>query len=691
MVRQCDNGGGYQNKFTGNIPVCYADEPGLWRVLFSPVSPSPTYTVGPLTVINRQLALTPSSGTNFVPGISSLTLTPATYSYTNGTWYRVGRIEYATSGTVGTFTVKKGGVHKLVATDAVCGVQEATYLVNYECDQSILNSSYAFDITTLNGTATISSSPAGPFNTHMVVDGDITITNNGTNVNWSKWNGLNYDPITVCVKSGASIVVENQAYLFMDNVTLYSCDYWDGIRVDDDGGLDFFASNMNNAEVGIFSKNNSTVRVFGPNEFEDNGMHMAVLDCDSPNTIWGGHLKSLVSTTQNNSDYATLLASGDMLTSPMVFIQNSEYCHMLEVNFDQRDDNDADAIVYSGIEMSDVQNTNFEYCHFMDNLAYGAYLRDCSNMMIKKNRAGSHIVNVSTPQYNPAVPYTNTGMKMDQCFDIFMERSTIESCDTGLMFFQNLDTTGASISILDSVSFQDCPFGIILAPEMNPWLNADNTVNDQAAAGYEINLRLDCNQFFGAEYAVSGSGILLNQGTASVGASNNFNTTDNPNLEWGVYWRSSNGGSAFTYNYKHANYNPTLGNNSNPNLDGQSVSAWPPEYNDNYIGTIGTSDKCAPAWSIYKRNPLGINPDSDNLLVTISPNPFQNQLTLTIEGNLSYTYRVYNAIGMLISQGFVLGDNNKVINTSDWKPGLYILNISEDNSIRNYQKKVIKY
>jgi hypothetical protein len=71
------------------------------------------------------------------------------------------------------------------------------------------------------------------------------------------------------------------------------------------------------------------------------------------------------------------------------------------------------------------------------------------------------------------------------------------------------------------------------------------------------------------------------------------------------------------------------------------------------------------------------------------PNPFQQNLNIVCEADKSYSLMVYNEIGQLI---FKLGGltGKTILETDDWKKGMYLIQIIENNSKNSYSRKAIK-
>lgn len=73
--------------------------------------------------------------------------------------------------------------------------------------------------------------------------------------------------------------------------------------------------------------------------------------------------------------------------------------------------------------------------------------------------------------------------------------------------------------------------------------------------------------------------------------------------------------------------------------------------------------------------------------VTVYPNPFKDQLSLSISSKEQYNISIVDAFGRIIYSQANEGDIT--INTSDWNNGLYLVNITRDNEIIHQEKLVL--
>jgi hypothetical protein len=67
-------------------------------------------------------------------------------------------------------------------------------------------------------------------------------------------------------------------------------------------------------------------------------------------------------------------------------------------------------------------------------------------------------------------------------------------------------------------------------------------------------------------------------------------------------------------------------------------------------------------------------------------------LDFTIDKEQLLNIKVYNVLGQAVfsnTSGFIQGSNKKVINTSDWAPGLYVVEIG--NTRFNSMKLVVTH
>jgi hypothetical protein len=73
--------------------------------------------------------------------------------------------------------------------------------------------------------------------------------------------------------------------------------------------------------------------------------------------------------------------------------------------------------------------------------------------------------------------------------------------------------------------------------------------------------------------------------------------------------------------------------------------------------------------------------------INVNPNPFNNQLRLT-NINSDSKITVFNLHGQIVFECLYVEENQLEINTNNWKSGIYLIKISDQNELLHF--KVVK-
>jgi uncharacterized repeat protein (TIGR01451 family) len=95
---------------------------------------------------------------------------------------------------------------------------------------------------------------------------------------------------------------------------------------------------------------------------------------------------------------------------------------------------------------------------------------------------------------------------------------------------------------------------------------------------------------------------------------------------------------------------------------------------------------CIDTSNCFGFSGIGIN-EINASNISIQPNPFNNELKVTLDKNVSGVLEVYNTIGALITCE-KLQSRNVTLNTSNWNAGVYILKVATNDGV--VVKKVVK-
>lgn len=94
---------------------------------------------------------------------------------------------------------------------------------------------------------------------------------------------------------------------------------------------------------------------------------------------------------------------------------------------------------------------------------------------------------------------------------------------------------------------------------------------------------------------------------------------------------------------------------------------------------VRDNSACMDVW------PTGVEDFTAYLQPSLNPNPFNDKLAVNLLGRA--TIRVYNLLGVSVYSGTFSCKQEAVVNTTDWRSGLYIV-IIEHNGISSTQKMV---
>jgi len=118
---------------------------------------------------------------------------------------------------------------------------------------------------------------------------------------------------------------------------------------------------------------------------------------------------------------------------------------------------------------------------------------------------------------------------------------------------------------------------------------------------------------------------------------------------------------------------------------GANTQTFNPTQSGNYAVVVDFGT-CKDTSTCYYFSPVGIN-EINASNISIQPNPFNNELKITLDKNYNGVLEVYNTIGALITSE-KLQSKNITLNTSNWNAGLYILKVATNAGV--VVKKVVK-
>jgi hypothetical protein len=120
-------------------------------------------------------------------------------------------------------------------------------------------------------------------------------------------------------------------------------------------------------------------------------------------------------------------------------------------------------------------------------------------------------------------------------------------------------------------------------------------------------------------------------------------------------------------------------------LNGETSQNYAFTNNGNYYSII-TIDGCSSDPSnVISITGLGVN-ENYNDLIYLSPNPFNDELTINCDSNNFVKYEIFDASGKIIESNSIIGKST--ITTKDYNYGIYFINLHSDLDVLTF--KVIK-
>jgi uncharacterized repeat protein (TIGR01451 family) len=118
---------------------------------------------------------------------------------------------------------------------------------------------------------------------------------------------------------------------------------------------------------------------------------------------------------------------------------------------------------------------------------------------------------------------------------------------------------------------------------------------------------------------------------------------------------------------------------------GGNTQTFNPTQSGNYAVVVDFGT-CKDTSTCYYFSAVGIN-EINASNISIQPNPFNDELKITLDKNYEGVIEVYNTLGALITSE-KLQSRNVTLNTSNWNAGVYILKVATNNGV--VVKKVVK-
>ena len=393
----------------------------------------------------------------------------------------------------------------------------------------------------------------------------------------------------------------------------------------------------------------------------------------------------------------------------MIFAKNSNLPLVINCTFDQRDANILGTPnEVTAIELLETQFGANGYVDILDNFKYGVYARRCENLYIKALHFGSTYFNdnfiLALKQ-----PYSDYGIYFKDCPTALISQATIIPSKIGIQWYLDEDfTPQTSPSRFDNVTIDNIgngseKYGIIIAPDENPLVNTDPTVN---ASTTPMKIDITCSKIYDCTYGIVGSGIKTDW-VMPTNSTNSLPGDFDPSIEfinssdWNIIW-SENIAWGITNQMKYYSASPysnpliqPINAISNPTLDGSST------VNNNYDSTTTLNKEpfsdpalltvsgvyCQPSWLAYKKDPLSIEESIEKTRLAVFPNPFRDNLNIQLGDNEGSYIIVYNLLGKKMTEHATLTETIS-LETNSWPAGVYFISIYNDNSMETL--KVLK-
>jgi hypothetical protein len=402
----------------------------------------------------------------------------------------------------------------------------------------------------------------------------------------------------------------------------------------------------------------------------------------------------------------------------MVYASHSTLSDITNCTFDQRDDNQPGTpIDVTALEFNDVSIGQTNGLDILDNFEYGIYGTDCDELHIGHLHFGSEYINVFHPThfYDVASPRSLNGIYLKECTNIIIAGATIQAENTGIQFYLDMGSsvvpsptpTSTSLSTINSCeitlhgSIGRQTAGIIIAPDENPLTNTNPSVNSSTIP---IKLDIECTRIQGWQYGIVGSGIKTDW-VSTVG----YLGTPAPNdpaieftsiQEWPIIWSENitwTSSNQMKYYTASPYTDPLIEVSSAPSfpvLDGTTIANGnyniTPMFDGPFDGPAVTATngvQCLPSWVRYKKDPLSID-DLKKTNVSAYPNPFRNNLNLSLNGKSIDLLEVYNSLGERVTS-FASPTNEVELSTESWTSGVYFIILTGTNERSSI--KAVKY
>jgi hypothetical protein len=100
-----------------------------------------------------------------------------------------------------------------------------------------------------------------------------------------------------------------------------------------------------------------------------------------------------------------------------------------------------------------------------------------------------------------------------------------------------------------------------------------------------------------------------------------------------------------------------------------------------YSNGTGTFTLMNPTYNAFNSNPLSVEENKEESLISLYPNPTNNWIFIKSDNSEDFIYTIYNALGQEISSS-ILSNGKKTINVKNWNSGLYFIHFENGSTLK---------
>jgi hypothetical protein len=298
-------------------------------------------------------------------------------------------------------------------------------------------------------------------------------------------------------------------------------------------------------------------------------------------------------------------------------------------------------VTVSGDDFFQELTTGAPFGDVMDNVPYGDYS-----------------YSISAPCYEPLSGNFTVDCANGEGVAVFAE--PVQATSNSVFFFVGspLSINGAVVSVtgdgFDQELVTGAPFGDVM--DNVPYGDYTYIITADCYETVTGTMTVDCANGEGVAVFEEPVAIVIDNSTTHVAATITANEI----------------GFGFTYQWLDCN-------NGNAEIEGATDVSFTASQNGSYAVAI-TNQSCTVTSECVEITSLGISTIEQQLIAKAFPNPFSDQLKITIsELNSNSLVEIYNITGQLVSSHTFNNQSTIYLNLSDLSKGSYILKITSNN------------